>query len=260
MIERTEREEPAVQDVLNEQRRAGSVAASLATVASRRGGELLAAFVGTRGERATTHGLHANVDADDAAAMSLAIERVRAPAGLDVDVTTIRYGSAGRRGRNLIARGIDRRWRSLPARTVADILRNPVSADERREREGPLDAPGVVIAAVPRKPSFAFNLPMGRAWPPSDRDLDDAETVARELGLGELLDRMPAGLMQLVGEGGWQLSHGERSRLFMARALLQGGEVMLLDESFAALDPRTLRETLQCVLRRAPTLMVIAHP
>jgi ABC-type multidrug transport system fused ATPase/permease subunit len=35
---------------------------------------------------------------------------------------------------------------------------------------------------------------------------------------------------------------------------------MILDESFAALDPENLRETLECVFRRAPTLMVIAHP
>lgn len=108
--------------------------------------------------------------------------------------------------------------------------------------------------------TFAFNLLMGRRWPPTDADLDEAEVIARELGLGDLLARMPAGLMQLVGEGGWQLSHGERGRLFMARALLQGGDVMILDESFAALDPVTLRQTLECVLRRAPTLMVIAHP
>ena len=108
--------------------------------------------------------------------------------------------------------------------------------------------------------TFAFNLLMGRRWPPTDADLDEAERIARELGLGDLLDRMPAGLMQLVGEGGWQLSHGERGRLFMARALLQGGDVMILDETFAALDPETLRQTLECVLRRAPTLLVIAHP
>lgn len=35
---------------------------------------------------------------------------------------------------------------------------------------------------------------------------------------------------------------------------------MILDESFAALNPENLRDTLECVLRRAPTLMVIAHP
>ena len=71
---------------------------------------------------------------------------------------------------------------------------------------------------------------------------------------------MPGGILQMVGETGWQLSHGERSRLYIARALLQGPEVLILDESFAALDPETLRGTLGYVLERAPTLIVIAHP
>ena len=33
----------------------------------------------------------------------------------------------------------------------------------------------------------------------------------------------------MVGETGWQLSHGERSRLFLARALLQGADLTILD-------------------------------
>jgi ABC-type multidrug transport system fused ATPase/permease subunit len=36
--------------------------------------------------------------------------------------------------------------------------------------------------------------------------------------------------------------------------------LIILDESFAALDPETLALSLRCVLKRAPTLMVIAHP
>jgi ATP-binding cassette subfamily B protein len=71
---------------------------------------------------------------------------------------------------------------------------------------------------------------------------------------------MPSGLQQRVGEAGWKLSHGEQSRLFMARALLQGAEVVVLDESFAALDPETLRRALECAFRRCPSLIVIAHP
>lgn len=69
-----------------------------------------------------------------------------------------------------------------------------------------------------------------------------------------------AGLLQMVGETGWQLSQGERSRLYIARALLQGADVIVLDESFAALDPETLHQALRCVLNRASTLLVIAHP
>src|SRR5262249_6613024 len=108
--------------------------------------------------------------------------------------------------------------------------------------------------------TFAFNLLMGRAWPPRQEDLIEAEALCRELGLGELLNRMPAGLMQMVGETGWRLSHGERSRLFLARALLQGTDLMILDESFGALDPNTLRQCMGCALSRARTMLVIAHP
>lgn len=108
--------------------------------------------------------------------------------------------------------------------------------------------------------TFAFNLLMGRNWPPSARDMAAAETLCRELGLGELLDRMPAGLLQMVGETGWQLSHGERSRLYLARALLQDARLVILDESFGALDPETLGQALRCTLDRAPALLVIAHP
>ncbi len=108
--------------------------------------------------------------------------------------------------------------------------------------------------------SFAFNLLMGRRWPAEAADLDEADAVCRELGLGPLLDRMPSGLLQMVGESGWRLSHGERSRLFIARALLQRADFIVLDESFAALDPGTLQQAMRCVQKRAPTLMVIAHP
>lgn len=108
--------------------------------------------------------------------------------------------------------------------------------------------------------TLAFNLLMGRGWPPSVRDIEQAESLCRELGLGDLLERMPAGILQMVGEGGWQLSHGERSRVYIARALLQNADLVILDESFAALDPENLKTALECTLQRAGTLLVIAHP
>ena len=108
--------------------------------------------------------------------------------------------------------------------------------------------------------SVAFNLLMGRQWPAPDELISEAKDLCEELGLGELLRRMPAGINQRVGETGWQLSHGERSRIFLARALLQNAQLTIMDESFAALDPETLDLCLQCALRRAKTLVVIAHP
>ena len=109
--------------------------------------------------------------------------------------------------------------------------------------------------------TLLFNLLLGRRWPPSNEDSDAAEQVCDLLGLRPLLQRMPQGLAQTVGDGGWALSHGERSRVFLARALLQKDvAVVILDESFGALDPETLRSVSRGVLAAAPTLLVIAHP
>lgn len=108
--------------------------------------------------------------------------------------------------------------------------------------------------------SLCFNLLLGRAWPPSPADLAEAATLCEELGLGPLLSRMPGGMFQQMGETGWQLSQGERSRVFLARALLQGADVLLLDESLGALDPQTLTRVAACLSRRAPALVLIAHP
>lgn len=108
--------------------------------------------------------------------------------------------------------------------------------------------------------SFAYNLLLGREWPTSLEMREKAREICSELGLDELVSKMPAGLDELVGETGWQLSHGEKSRLYIARTLLQGVELVILDESFASLDPETMRVAVSCVLKHAPSVVVVSHP
>lgn len=107
--------------------------------------------------------------------------------------------------------------------------------------------------------SFAFNLLMGRNWPPQREDVEAAYKVCYGLGLGPLLERMPGGLFQMVGETGWQLSHGERNRLFLARALLQQADLVVLDESLAGLDPATYQRAMATIEAEAPSILIILH-
>ncbi len=59
-----------------------------------------------------------------------------------------------------------------------------------------------------------------------------------------------------------QLSGGQRQRVFMARAMAQGADILLLDEPFAGVDAATERAILD-VLRRTKesgrTLLVVHH-
>ena len=52
----------------------------------------------------------------------------------------------------------------------------------------------------------------------------------------------------------------KQSQVAATMTLLQGADLIILDESFGALDPLTLRVALSYVLGQAPTVLVVAHP
>ena len=101
------------------------------------------------------------------------------------------------------------------------------------------------------------NLRIGRP----DATEDEVREALVRVGLGDLLDRLPQGLGTLVDEAGMRFSGGERHRIALARVLLQGTPIVLLDEPFAALDPITERGLLDTLLDvfADRTLILITH-
>lgn len=63
--------------------------------------------------------------------------------------------------------------------------------------------------------------------------------------MDEFLPQLPHGLDTLLGEGGAGLSEGQSQRLAIARAILSGAPMILLDEGTSALDAETERLVLQ---------------
>ena len=80
--------------------------------------------------------------------------------------------------------------------------------------------------------TVAENLRMGRA----EATLSELEGAAREAHAHEFIARLPQGYETIVGERGVRLSGGQRQRIAIARALLRGAPILILDEALSSVD------------------------
>ena len=74
------------------------------------------------------------------------------------------------------------------------------------------------------------------------------EEIARAVyvsAMDEYLPQLPQGLDTVLGESGAGLSEGQAQRLAIARAVLSGAPILLLDESTSALDAATEKTVLE---------------
>ncbi|MBO8206016.1 ABC transporter ATP-binding protein [Prochlorococcus marinus XMU1406] len=95
----------------------------------------------------------------------------------------------------------------------------------------------------------------------SNIDNLELENICHELGLDNLLKKLPEGLNTLLRERGGNLSSGERQLLSVARVAIRNPIVLIMDEATAFMDPSTeatLQKDLERILSKR-TALVIAH-
>lgn len=90
---------------------------------------------------------------------------------------------------------------------------------------------------------------------------EEVRAAAAAAGIEERILSFPEGYATRVGEGGFRLSAGERQRLALARALVVGPDILILDEPTAALDEASEQTLLDCLnrWRHGRTVIVVTH-
>lgn len=129
-------------------------------------------------------------------------------------------------------------------------------------RDLPLASVRALVAVVDDEPfvlgsTLRENLRLAR---PDATDRDLAEGLVRA-GLGSWVADLPDGLDTRLGAGARGVSGGERTRLSIARAIVSGRPVILLDEPVAHLDHATATAVLDDLLSGATgrTVILVSH-
>jgi len=96
-----------------------------------------------------------------------------------------------------------------------------------------------------------------------DQEMDDEalQRIIADSQLMELIGQLPLGLATRIGEGGIELSAGQRQLLAFARVLARDPRVLILDEASANIDSETevlIERAIEVTLARR-TSIVIAH-
>ena len=121
-----------------------------------------------------------------------------------------------------------------------DVTEGAVKLGGRDVREYDLtalrDAVGIVLQ---KNVLFSGTVRDNLQWGNPDADDETLWAACRAACADEFLERMPDGLDTDLGQGGVNVSGGQKQRLCIARALLKRPKVLIFDDSTSAVDTAT---------------------
>lgn len=98
-------------------------------------------------------------------------------------------------------------------------------------------------------------------WGDENATEEDLRFAARQACAEEFIDALPGGFLYDLGQGGVNVSGGQKQRLCIARALLKKPAVVIFDDSTSAVDTKTDAQIRAALRKYAPktTKIIIAQ-
>jgi ATP-binding cassette subfamily B protein len=90
---------------------------------------------------------------------------------------------------------------------------------------------------------------------------DEVVRAAQQANAWSFIRTLPKGLETEVGENGSQLSGGQKQLICLARILLRGAPILILDEPTSSIDPQTERLMLESLaaFMKGRTTLIVSH-
>lgn len=100
-------------------------------------------------------------------------------------------------------------------------------------------------------------------WDPdeSEKNMQKAAIAAKKAHIADFIEKREKGYDSLLGEGGINISGGQRQRLCIARELYKNAEMLVFDEATSSLDTKTEREIQKNIdeFKGEKTIVIVAH-
>ena len=96
-----------------------------------------------------------------------------------------------------------------------------------------------VAMVLQKNELFSGSVADNLRWGDEDATEEDLRLAARQACAEEFIDGLPGGFAYDLGQGGVNVSGGQKQRLCIARAMLKKPKVIIFDDSTSAVDTKT---------------------
>ncbi|OUP01237.1 ABC transporter [Drancourtella sp. An210] len=143
-----------------------------------------------------------------------------------------------------------------------DVTKGEIRIDGIPVKNYPLEHLRDAIAVVLQKNTlFSGSLIDNLRWGKEDASMEEIREACRISCADEFIDRLSDGYDTEMGQGGVNVSGGQKQRLCIARAILKEPKVLILDDSTSAVDTATEAKIREMLASRLPdmTKIIIAQ-